>query len=146
MCCYLERHINDRGVSIGGRRKEGGGGRLCPTHYCQPPRNQKAICTSVIGIQMQIHCFGSVVLGVKIGVMTALKISLEFIKQAKKFCIKIYSEHYCSKACATPILVMGFLMITISRVMRVGSNTFGNPIFQKSLQYQPSSQIISVLG
>ena len=32
------------------------------------------------------------------------------------------------------------------RVMRVGSDTFGDPIFQKGLQNQPSSGIMSVLG
>ena len=31
-------------------------------------------------------------------------------------------------------------------VMRVGSDTFGDPIYQKGLQNQPSSPIISVLG
>ena len=31
-------------------------------------------------------------------------------------------------------------------VMRVGSDTFGDPIFQKGLQNKPSSLIISVLG
>ena len=31
-------------------------------------------------------------------------------------------------------------------VMRIGSDTFGNPIFQNGLQNQPSSQIISILG
>ena len=31
-------------------------------------------------------------------------------------------------------------------VMRVGSDTFGDPTFQKGLQNQPSSRIISVLG
>ena len=25
------------------------GGRLCPSHYCQPPRIKKAIYTSVVG-------------------------------------------------------------------------------------------------
>ena len=33
-----------------------------------------------------------------------------------------------------------------SSVMRVGSDTFGDPIFQKGLQNQPFSWIISVLG
>ena len=36
--------------------------------------------------------------------------------------------------------------IIITSVMRVGSDTFGDPIFQNGLQNQPSSQIISVLG
>ena len=29
---------------------QGGGSKLCPSHYCQPPRIQKAIYTSVLGI------------------------------------------------------------------------------------------------
>ena len=33
-----------------------------------------------------------------------------------------------------------------SSVMRVGTDTFGDPIFQNGLQNQPSSRIISVLG
>ena len=36
--------------------------------------------------------------------------------------------------------------ITNTKVINVGSNTFGNPIFQKGLQNQPFSRIISVLG
>ena len=32
------------------------------------------------------------------------------------------------------------------RVINLGSDTFGNPIFQKGLQNQPSSPIISILG
>ena len=38
-----------------------------------------------------------------------------------------------------------FLYMNIS-VMRVGSDTFGDPIFQNGLQNQPSSRIISILG
>ena len=33
-----------------------------------------------------------------------------------------------------------------SKVINVGSDTFGNPIFYEGLQNQPFSQIISVLG
>ena len=33
-----------------------------------------------------------------------------------------------------------------SSVMRVGSDTFGDPIFQNSLPNQPSSPIVSILG
>ena len=36
------------------------------------------------------------------------------------------------------------VMIIINSVMRVRSDTFGNPIFQKGLQNQPSSRFISV--
>ena len=34
----------------------------------------------------------------------------------------------------------------VTSVMRVRSDTFSDPIFQKGLQNQPSSQIISILG
>ena len=52
----------------------------------------------------------------------------------------------CRKCTIKSNLLLHFLSSISTSVMRLGSDTFGDPIFQNGLQNKPSSQIISIQG